>query len=90
MADPTRKTNPTDADVETFLATVANPRRQADAREALELMRETTGADPVMWGSSIIGFGRQPYTTADGKQHEWFAVGLSPALHATRLASLTS
>ena len=32
----------------------------------------------------MIGFGRQPYTTADGKEHEWFAVGLAP-----RKAALT-
>ncbi|MDT0213717.1 DUF1801 domain-containing protein [Rothia sp. ARF10] len=32
----------------------------------------------------MVGFGRQPYTTADGKQREWFAVGL-----AARKAALT-
>ena len=35
-------------------------------------------------GTSIVGFGRQPYTTADGKEREWFAVGL-----AARKAALT-
>jgi hypothetical protein len=79
-----RKTRPNQADVSGFLDSVADPRRRADAQAAVDLMREVTGAEPVMWGSSIIGFGRQPYTTADGKQHEWFAVGLSP-----RKASLT-
>jgi hypothetical protein len=48
-----------------------------------------TGVDPEMWGSSIIGFGRQPYTTADGKRHEWFAVGLSPRKAALTLYGLT-
>lgn len=79
-----RKTQPTDASVEAYLATVSDERRRVDAEEALELMREVTGAEPVLWGSSMIGFGRQAYTTADGKEREWFAVGLSP-----RKASLT-
>jgi hypothetical protein len=32
----------------------------------------------------MVGFGTQRYTTADGKEREWFAVGLAP-----RKASLT-
>jgi len=84
MPEPTRKTQATEGDVDAFLAGVADERRRTDAEEALELMRRVTGVEPVMWGSAIIGFGHQPYTTADGKQHEWFAVGLSP-----RKASLT-
>ena len=61
-----------------------DPAADAGARAALELMRTATGAEPVVWGPSMIGFGRQPYTTADGKEREWFAVGLAP-----RKASLT-
>ena len=78
------KTQPTDASVEEFLGSVTDDRRRGDAEQALALMREVTGDRPRMWGPSIIGFGRQHYTTADGKRHEWFAVGLSP-----RKASLT-
>jgi hypothetical protein len=84
MADSTRKTTPNDADVESFLAAVADERRREDALAALELMRRVTGEEPQMWGGSIVGFGHRPYTTADGKEHDWFVVGLSP-----RKASLT-
>ena len=31
-------------------------------------MREVSGVEPVVWGPSMIGFGTQPYTTADGKE----------------------
>jgi hypothetical protein len=85
----TPRTQPTDGDVDAFLSSVADPRRQADARAALKLMRELTGAEPVLWGASMIGFGRQPYTTVDGKHHEWFAVGLSPRKAALTLYGLT-
>ena len=88
MADD-RKTQPTDDSVEAYLATVTDERRRADAEEALELIREVTGAEPVLWGPSMIGFGRQPYTTADGKEREWFAVGLSPRKASLTLYGLT-
>ena len=89
MADATRKTQPHDGDVEAFLASVEHDQRRADAEAALALMREVTGAEPVMWGSSIIGFGTQHYTTADGKEHDYFAVGLSPRKASLTLYGLT-
>ncbi len=82
MAD--RKTVPTQASVDEVIESTVDERRREDARAALELIRTATGAEPVVWGPSMIGFGRQPYTTADGKEREWFAVGLAP-----RKASLT-
>jgi hypothetical protein len=84
-----RKTQPTDDSVEQFLAGVVDRTRREDARRALTLMREETGAEPVLWGASTIGLGRQPYTTADKKQHDWFAVGLSPRKAALTLYGLT-
>ncbi|CUR58586.1 conserved hypothetical protein [metagenome] len=83
-----RKNLPTDASVEALIdAAPAN--RQADTREVLDLMRQVTGTEPVVWGSSMVGFGRQPYTTADGKEREWFAVGLSPRKAALTFYGLT-
>lgn len=84
-----RKTLPTAASVDTVVDAAADERRRADAREVLELMQQVTGAEPVVWGSSMIGFGRQPYTTADGKEREWFAVGLAPRKAALTLYGLT-
>ena len=86
---PDRKTQPHDGDVEAYLATVEDDHRRDDARAALDLMRQVTGTDPVMWGPGTIGFGRQPYRTADGKEREWFAVGLAPRKAALTLYGLT-
>ncbi|GAB11180.1 hypothetical protein GOARA_064_01820 [Gordonia araii NBRC 100433] len=82
-------TRPTTASVADFLGKVGDERRRADATAVVELMRTVTGVEPVMWGPSMIGFGDQPYTTADGKQHEWFAVGLAPRKQALTLYGLT-
>ena len=84
-----RLTQPGPGDVRAFLDSVPDERRRADALAALDLMSAVTGAEPVMWGSSMVGFGTQRYTTADGKQREWFAVGLSPRKAALTLYGLT-
>ena len=83
MADD-RLTRAGAGDVRAYLDSVADARRRADALAALDLVREVTGAEPVLWGTSMVGFGVQRYTTADGKEREWFAVGL-----AARKAALT-
>ena len=84
-----RITRETDADVTAFLDEVADQRRREDARAVLDLIHDVTGAEPRMWGTSTIGFGRQPYRTADGKEREWFAVGLAPRKAALTLYGLT-
>lgn len=84
-----RKTRPTAADVDAVVEAAPTDRRRRDARDVLGLMREVTGAEPVVWGTSMIGFGTQPYTTADGKEREWFAVGLAPRKAALTLYGLT-
>ncbi len=88
MADD-RLTKPGSGDVRAFLDSVPDERRRTDALAALELMSEVTGAEPVMWGPSMVGFGTQRYTTADGKAREWFAVGLSPRKASLTLYGLT-
>lgn len=83
-----RKTQASDASVDSVLD-AAGPDRARDARAAAELMSQVTGAEPVVWGTSIVGFGIQPYTTADGRQREWFAVGVAPRKASLTLYGLT-
>lgn len=88
-AETDRKTTPHDGDVTAYLDAVPDERRRADALDAVDLIREVTGAEPRLWGDSIVGFGRQPYRTADGKEREWLAVGLAPRKAALTLYGLT-
>ena len=76
MAEP--KTKPTAGSVPEFLAAVADPERRADAEAVCALMAGATGAEPAMWGSSIIGFGTYHYRYATGREGDWPPVGLSP------------
>ena len=76
MAEP--KTKPNDQSVEAFLNTVDDEQKRRDSFTILALMEEITGAEPIMWGDSIVGFGTYHYTYASGRENEWFLVGFSP------------
>ncbi|MBP2368981.1 DUF1801 domain-containing protein [Pseudonocardia parietis] len=89
MAADDRLTKPGPGDVRAYLDTVPDAHRRADAVAALDLIRDVTAAEPVLWGDSMIGFGTQHYTTADGRRREWFAVGLAPRKAALTLYGLT-
>ncbi|MNS73227.1 hypothetical protein D3C71_712240 [compost metagenome] len=82
MSEP--KTQPTDASVEEFLAAAEPARRREDAQVICALMQVVTGEAPIMWGPSIVGFGRYTYVTANGKSADWPRMGFSP-----RKAALT-
>ena len=76
MAEP--KTRPTKASVAEFLAAVADEQRRKDCLAVEKMMRKATGAKPVMWGASIVGFGAYTYTDARGKSNDWPIIGFSP------------
>lgn len=83
MARSVNTTGPTDASVTDFIAAVRLDRRRADAQTLLGLMTAVTGEDPVMWGSSIVGFGSYRYRYASGREGEWLATGFSPRAAAS-------
>ena len=64
---------------------VANEKRREDSFKVLALMREITGEEPIMWGSSIIGFGCYQYKYASGRAGEWFVTGFAPRKQALTL-----
>ena len=67
-----------DASVEGFLARVPDERRREDARRLCAMMQEVTGEPPVMWGTSIIGFGTYHYRYASGHEGDSALAGFSP------------
>ncbi|MFJ5957360.1 DUF1801 domain-containing protein [Paenarthrobacter sp. NPDC092416] len=72
------KTQPTDVSVEEFLAAVEHPGRRADGFELLDMMRDITGQEAVMWGPTIVGFGSYHYKYSSGREGDSAAVGFSP------------
>jgi len=72
------KTKPTDGNVTKFIETVTEGERRSDCVTLLDLMRDVTGEEPKMWGSSIVGFGSYHYKYDSGREGDWMATGFSP------------
>jgi hypothetical protein len=71
------KTKPKLTDVLSFINKIEDPARKSDCITLLEIMKDISGDEPVMWGDSIIGFGKYRYTYASGRAGDWFRIGFS-------------
>ncbi|MGO2861075.1 MAG: DUF1801 domain-containing protein [Brevibacterium sp.] len=78
MAAP--KTQPTDADVEAFLAAATPARRREDGMALRRIFSEVTRVEPVMWGPSIVGYGQFRYVSPANPRTRgiWMKTGFSP------------
>jgi hypothetical protein len=72
------KTKKSADNVEDFLNKIEDPKKKEDSFAIINIMKEVTGEDPVMWGSSIVGFGNYHYKYASGTEGDWFKTGFSP------------
>lgn len=79
MAD--LKTGPTNADVGVFLDAIEDPHRRQECLALVDVMKSATGAEPKMWGSSIVGFGSYHYRYDSGREGDWFLTGFAPRKH---------
>lgn len=74
----TNKTVQTKGSVAAFLKSVADPQRRVDCEAVAAMMEAVTKEKPAMWGASIVGFGKQHYKYASGREGNWFTAGFSP------------
>jgi hypothetical protein len=72
------KTTPNDQDVAEFLNTIEDERKRKDSFTILELMKQASGMEPKMWGSSIVGFGSYHYKYESGREGDTILAGFSP------------
>lgn len=72
-----QKTQPTESSVEDYIASRATPQQAQDCRQLIALMQASSGAPPVMWGPSIVGFGRYRYVYDSGRSGEAPRVGFA-------------
>lgn len=73
------KTKPTSASVEDFINQIKDEQKRKDSFVLLEIMKEATGEEPVLWGSAIIGFGNRRYKSpTTGREVDWLLMGFSP------------
>ncbi len=77
------KTKPTSVSIADFLKTVDEQRRR-ESLVLIDMMRDISGCEPVMWGPSIIGFDTYHYVYETGREGDSGVIGFSP-----RKANLT-
>ena len=80
---PENKTKPTHGAVEDFLKGL-DVQQRTDSKILIEMMRNISSCEPVMWGPSIIGFDTYHYKYDSGREGDVGAIGFSP-----RKANLT-
>jgi len=77
MAEP--KTKITNQDPKDFLNTIEPEQKRLDSFTLLEMFQKITGEKAVMWGGSIVGFGKYHYKSERSSQEgDWMLVGFSP------------
>lgn len=72
------KTQATAVDIKTFLESVEHPTRRSDAEKLDQIFQDVTGFKPVMWGPTIVGYGRYHYVYDSGREGDFLATGFSP------------
>ncbi len=72
------KTKPTKVRADTFLNKIKDKQLRGDCFDILEMMQKVSNCEPIMWGSSIIGFGTYHYVYASGREGDTVVIGFSP------------
>ncbi|MGH7454893.1 MAG: DUF1801 domain-containing protein [bacterium] len=72
------KTKPTIESVTAFLNKIQDTQLREDCFAILEIMESVSKTKPVMWGSSIIGFGTYHYVYESGREGDMVIIGFSP------------
>ena len=78
MAKSKTKTQPGTLTVDRFIASLATDTRRTEAATLVKLFEKVTGWKAMMWGTSIVGFGKYAYTYDSGRSGEICVVGFSP------------
>ena len=73
------KTKPTLDNVEEFINKIEDLKKRDDSFTLIKIMKDASKEDPVLWGSSIIGFGLKRFKSpATGREVDWLLIGFAP------------
>lgn len=67
----------TDSSVVDFIEAAPEKKRE-DSYALIDLMRDITGEEATMWGTSIVGFGSYHYVYESGREGDMPLAGFSP------------
>ena len=74
----TNETVPNDKSVSAYLDQIQDDTKREQSYELLDIMKEVTGEEPVMWGDSIVGFGKYHYKYKSGREGDSLLAGFAP------------
>lgn len=72
------KTKETKASVDKFINSIKDENVCKDCYTIIDLMKSVTKKEPIMWGSSIIGFDSYHYKYDSGREGDMCIIGFSP------------
>ncbi len=72
------KTQETTENVAKFVEEIEDENKRQDTHQLIQLFSQTTGHEPKMWGTDIIGFGSYHYKYASGHEGDAALIGFSP------------
>lgn len=71
------KTSKNNSSVSAYLNAIEPAESRREAKALAKLFKQTTGAKPKMWGSSIVGYGEYTYYRANGAEGNFMATGFA-------------
>jgi len=71
------KTQATSTSYLEYLANIENEEHKVDAAKLVQIISKVADVSPVMWGTSIVGFGKIHYKYKSGREGDTFVVGFS-------------
>lgn len=83
------KTKPTKVSVQDYLAAIEDEGRRNDCKALAHLITSAIKQPPMMWGSSIVGFGSYHYRYESGREGDMCLVGFSSRKGDISLYGLT-
>ncbi|MFY7911017.1 MAG: DUF1801 domain-containing protein [Emticicia sp.] len=81
----TNKTTETQASVSDFINQITDEAKRNDAIRLVDIFKNQTGFEAILWGPSIIGFGSYHYKYASGHEGDAPLVAFSPRASAISL-----
>ena len=73
-----QKTLPEPSHLGAFLAGIQPEKRQLESARMIDILERLSGEKPVMWGPSIVGFGKYDYVYESGHSGTAYRIGFSP------------
>jgi len=71
------KTKATEASVDGYIAAIDEESRRKDCETLAKLMAKATKQKPIMWGTSIVGFGSYHFKYESGREGDSCLTGFS-------------